>query len=71
MPAYELQDVDQVAVNVSAVKPTRYNEALQDIHLFGAQFGPAEIPIFPAHRDCSQRALQMVGVHRYVWVGEK
>src|ERR1700726_5167104 len=71
MLSYALQDVDQVGVDVDAVKTTSHDEALHDTNVFGAQFGPAEIPVFPAHRNRAQVAFQMVGVHRYVWVGEK
>src|SRR5438105_317366 len=71
MLTYALQDVDQVSVDVNTVEPASHDEALHDTHMFGAQFGPTKIPIFSTHRDRTQRALQMVGVHRYVWVGEK
>jgi hypothetical protein len=53
------------------VEPTSDDEALHDTDVFGAEFGPTEVPIFPSHRDRAQVTLQMVGVHRYVWVGQK
>ena len=51
--AYALQDIDQVGVDVNAMEPAGHDEALHDTHVFGAQFSPTEIPIFPAHWDCA------------------
>jgi hypothetical protein len=41
-----LQNVDEIGVDVDTMEPTGHNEALDDTNLFGAQFGPTEIPIF-------------------------
>ena len=58
-------------VDVNAVEPTSHDEALHDAHMFGAQLGPAKVPVFATHRNGPQRALEMVGIHRYVRIGEK
>jgi hypothetical protein len=41
-----LQNVDEIGVDVDTMEPAGHNEALDDTNLFGAKFGPTEIPIF-------------------------
>ena len=71
MPPDTLEDVDQIRVDVDAVEPASDDQALHDADLFGTQLGPTEIPIFSAHRDSAQGALEMVGIQWHVGVGEE
>ena len=50
MLAYTLQDVDQVGIEVNVMQSTGYDEALRDADVFCTEFGPTEVPRFPAHR---------------------
>ena len=46
-----LQHIDEVSVGIDAMQPAGDDQALHDADMFGAEFGPAEIPVFPTHRD--------------------
>ena len=61
-----LQDIDEVIVRIDAMQAAGDDQALYDADVLGANLGRAEEPVFPAHRDDAQRALEMVGVHWYV-----
>ena len=71
MLADSLQYIDQVGVRIDVVQSAGDDEALCDADVLRTHFGPTEIPIFPPHRDHAQCALDVVGVHRYVGIGEK
>lgn len=66
-----LQDIDEVRIGIDCVQSTSDDQALHDPDGFGAQLGPTEIPIFSAHRNRAQRALQMIRVDRDVRVAQE
>ena len=66
-----LEDIDQIVVWVDAMEAAGHDQALYDAHLLGAELGPAEIPVLPAHGDGPQGAFQVIGVDRHVRVGEE
>jgi len=66
MQADTLQNIDEVIVRVDVVQAARDEQALHDPDVLGAKLGPTEVPVFPAHRNHAQRALEMVGVDRHV-----
>ena len=44
MFADPLQHIDQVGVRIDAVEPARYDQALDDADVLGAELGPAKEP---------------------------
>ena len=66
-----LQDIDQIGVRVDAVQSTSDDQTLDDADVPGAELSPTEKPGFSTHGNDTQRALDMVGVDRYVRIGEK
>ena len=71
MLADTLEHIEQIIVGVDVVQAARYNQGLDHADVFGADFGPAEIPIFPAHWNDAQGALQMVCVGWYIGIVEE
>ena len=65
-----LENVDEVVVGVDVVQPAGDDQALDDADVFGREFGPAEEPVLPTHGTPPQGALEMVGIDRYVWIGQ-
>ena len=65
---HSLQDIDQVGVGIDSVHFTGYDETLENAHVFGPHFRPAEHPVLAAHWNDSQRSLQFVGVQRNIGV---
>ena len=66
-----LQNIDEVNVRIDAVQAAGNDQTLDDADMFGTEFGPAEVPVFTAHRNNAQGSLQMVGVDRHIRIGEK
>ena len=40
------------------------DQTLHDSDVFGAELGPAEVPVLAPHGDNTQTALQLIGVQR-------
>jgi len=38
--------------------------------MFGAEFGPAEVPVFASHGNRAQRSLEVICIHRHVGIAE-
>ena len=68
---HALEDVGEVGVWVDAVHLAADDEALEDAHVLGADFGPAEEPILAAHRDDAQGAFYLIGVQRDLGVRQE
>jgi hypothetical protein len=49
----------------------RDDQALNDADVLGAEFGPVEEPGFSAHRYDTRRSFRLVGVDRYIRIGEE
>ena len=71
MNADPLQYIDQVGIGVDAMKAARDDQTLHDAHVFGAELGPAEVPILASHGNHTQSALQMIGVQRQARIAEE
>ena len=66
-----LQHIDEVGVDVDLVQATGGDQALHNADLLGAELGPAEIPVFPAHGNYPQRALQVIRIDGHVRVTQE
>ena len=66
-----LEDVDQIGVGVDVVQSAGTDQAVDDAHVLGAKFGPAEVPVFTTHGDDAQGAFEVVGVDGDVGVAEE
>ena len=66
-----LEHIDEISIRIDAVQSTRDDQTLDDADVLGAEFSPTEKPGFSTHGNDTQRALDMVGVDRYVRIGEK
>ena len=63
-----LQYIDEIIVRIDVMQPTGDQQALHDANMLRAKFGPTRQPVFAAHRNHPQGALQMVGVDRHIRV---
>ena len=68
MLADPLQHVDEVRVRVDALQAASCDQALHDARVFGANFGPAEEPVFSACGYRAQGALDVVRVDGHLGV---
>ena len=55
-----LQHVHEIGVRIDVVQAAGHQQTLDDADVLGAQFGPGEQPVAPAHGDDTQCAFQMV-----------
>ena len=66
-----LQHIDEVVVGINIVEPAGREQTLHDADVPGTQFGPAEEPVFLAHRDDPQCPLNMVRIYRHVRITQE
>lgn len=68
--AHALEHIDQIVVGVDLVQAAGDDQALQHADIAGADLAPGEEPVFPAHRNGAQGALQVVGVDGHLRIIE-
>lgn len=71
MLADALQNIDEIRIGIDSVQSACDDQALHDPDVLGTEFGPTEVPMFSSHRNRAQRALQMVGVDRYIRIAQE
>jgi hypothetical protein len=71
MLTHALKHIDEIGVRIDPLQPARDDEALDDADVFRAELGPAEVPRLAPHGDLPERALEVIGIHRDIRIGEE
>ena len=68
MLSHTLEHIDEIGIRIDAVQSASNNQALDNADVFSAKFCPAKEPGLAAHGDNPQRALEMIGINRYIGI---